>query len=88
MFTYTPSLNEEKVNKGNTIEKGFDTFLRFSKEYASGVSIGYNLSQERYETPKLFTYQKPGGDTYQINRSINEIDYFIHSMGLYVLNEL
>ena len=76
MFTYTPSLNEEKLNKGNTKEKGFDTFLRFSKEYASGISIGYNLSQERYETPKLFTYQKPGGYTYQINRSINEIGLF------------
>ena len=76
MFTYALSSNEEKVNKGNTIEKGFDTFLRFSKEYASGISIGYNLSQERYEIPKLFTYQKPGGDTYQINRSINEIGLF------------
>ena len=76
MFTYTPSSNEEKVNKGNIIEKGFDTFLRFSKEYASGISIGYNLSQERYETPKLFTYQKPGGYTYQISRSINKIGLF------------
>ena len=76
MFTYTPLSNEEKVNKGNTIDKGFDTFLRFSKEYASGISIGYNLSQERYETPKMFTYQKPGGYTYQISRSINEIGLF------------
>ena len=76
MFIYTPLSNEEKVNKGNTIDKGFDTFLRFSKEYASGISIGYNLSQERYETPKMFTYQKPGGYTYQISRSINEIGLF------------
>ena len=76
MFAYSRSSNEEKVNKGNTIEKGLDTFLRFSKEYASGISIGYNLSQERYETPKLFTYQKPGGYTYQISRSINEIGLF------------
>jgi len=76
MFTYSSSSKEEKVNKGNTIEKGFDTFLRFSKEYASGISIGYNLSRERYETPKLFTYQKPGGYTYQISRSINEIGLF------------
>ena len=76
MLTYTSSSNEEKVNKGNTIEKGFDTFLRFSKEYESGISIGYNLSQERYETPKLFTYQKAGGHTYQINRSISEVGLF------------
>ena len=65
-----------QVNKGNTIEKSFDTFLRFSKEYESGISIGYNLSQERYETPKLFTYQKAGGQTYQINRTISEIGLF------------
>ena len=76
MLTHTSSSNEEKVNKGNTNEKGFDTFLRFSKEYESGISIGYNLSQERYETPKLFTYQKPGGQTYKINRSIGEIGLF------------
>mgnify|MGYP001306096726 CR=1 FL=1 len=76
MLTHTSSSNEEKVNKGNTNEKGFDTFLRFSKEYESGISIGYNLSQERYETPKLFTYQKSGGQTYQINRSISEIGLF------------
>ena len=76
MLTYTSSSNEEKVNKGNTNEKGFDTFLRFSTEYESGISIGYNLSQERYETPKLFTYQKPGGQTYQINRSISEVGLF------------
>jgi len=76
MLTYTSSSNEEKVYKGNTNEKGFDTFLRFSKDYESGISIGYNLSQERYEAPKLFTYQKPGGQTYQINRSISEIGLF------------
>ncbi len=76
MLTYTSSSNNEKVNKVNTNEKGFDTFLRFSTEYESGISIGYNLSQERYETPKLFTYQKPGGQTYQINRSIGEIGLF------------
>ncbi|MFL3006670.1 MAG: hypothetical protein ACJZ10_01585 [Candidatus Neomarinimicrobiota bacterium] len=76
MLTHTSSSNKEKVNKGNTNEKGFDTFLRFSKEYESGISIGYNLSQERYETPKLFTYQKSGGQTYQINRSISEIGLF------------
>ena len=76
MLTYTSSSNDAKVNKENTNEKGLDTFLRFSKEYESGISIGYNISQERYETPKLFTYQKSGGQTYQINRSISEIGLF------------
>ena len=76
MLTYTSSSNDEKINEGNTNKKGFDTFLRFSKNYESGISIGYNFSRERYETPKLFTYQKSGGQTYQINRYIMENGFF------------
>ena len=50
MATYSTSSIEGKANKGNTNEKGLDTFVKFSKDYHSGISVGYNFSHERYET--------------------------------------
>ena len=76
MITYLTSSIEGRVNKGNTNEKGLDTFLRFSKDYNSGVSVGYNLSHERYETSESRIFQKSGGQTFEKNISIIGIGFF------------
>ena len=60
---------------GISEKKGFDTFLRLTKDYESGVSIGYNFSRERYETPELVTYLKQG-QIYQKNRLVTQIGFF------------
>ena len=75
MNTYNSSSNDSNVRKANTNEGGFDTFFRLAKDYESGISIGYNFSRERYETPELFTYQKQG-QIYQKNRLITETGFF------------
>tara|TARA_B100000427_G_C15467310_1_gene576856 strand:- start:330 stop:1067 length:738 start_codon:yes stop_codon:yes gene_type:complete len=75
MNTYNSSSNDITIRKANTKEGGFDTFLRFTKDYETGMSIGYNFSQERYETPELFTYKKQG-QIYQKNRLVTETGFF------------
>ena len=75
MNTYHLLSNDSNVRKTNTNEGGFDTFFRFTKDYESGISIGYNFSRERYETPDLFTYQKQG-QIYQKNRLVTETGFF------------
>ena len=76
MNTYNSLSNDLNVSKANTNEGGFDTFIRFIKDYESGISVGYNFSQERYETPKLIAYQKPGGQIYQKNQTVIETGFF------------
>ena len=76
MNTYNSSSNDLNVSKVNTNEGGFDTFFRFTKDYESGMSVGYNFSQERYEASKLITYQKSGGQIYQKNRTVTETGFF------------
>jgi len=76
MITYSTSSIEGKVNKGNTNQKGLDTFVRFSKDYHSGISVGYNLSYERYETFESRIFQKSGGQTFEKNISITDIGFF------------
>ena len=69
-------LLEKKANKGNTNEKGLDTFFRFSKDYHSGISVGYNFSHERYETFESRIFQKSGGQTFEKNISIIDSGFF------------
>ena len=76
MTTYSTSSIEGKTNKGNTNEKGLDTFVRFSKDYHSGISVGYNLSHERYETFESSIFQKSGGQTFEKNISIIDSGFF------------
>ena len=76
MTTYSTSSIEGKANKGNTNEKGLDTFVRFSKDYLSGISVGYNFSHERYETFESRIFQKPGGQTLEKNISIIDSGFF------------
>ena len=76
MTTYSTSSIEGKVNKGNTNEKGLDTFVRFSKDYLSGISVGYNFSHERYETFESRIFQKSGGQTFEKNISIIDSGFF------------
>ena len=76
MTTYSTSSIEGKVNKGNINEKGLDTFVRFSKDYLSGISVGYNLSHERYETFESRIFEKSGGQTFEKNISIIDSGFF------------
>ncbi len=76
MTTYSTSSIEGKVNKGNTNEKGLDTFVRFSQDYHSGISVGYNFSHERYETFESRIFQKSGGQTFEKNISIIDSGFF------------
>ena len=76
MTTYSTSSIEGKVNKGNTNEKGLDTFVRFSKDYHSGISVGYNFSHEEYETFESRIFQKSGGQTFEKNISIIDSGFF------------
>ena len=76
MTTYFISSIDGKANKGNTNKKGLDTFVRFSKDYHSGISIGYNLSHERYETFESRIFQKSGGQTFEKNISIIDRGFF------------
>ena len=75
MNTYHSSSKDSNVKKANTNEGGFDTFFRLAKDYESGVSIGYNFSRERYETPESVTYLKQG-QIYQKNRLVTETGFF------------
>ena len=76
MTIYSTSSIEGKVNKGNINEKGLDTFVRFSKDYLSGISVGYNFSHERYETFESRIFQKSGGQTFEKNISIIDRGFF------------
>ncbi len=76
MTTYSTSSIEGRVNKGNTNEKGLDTFVRFSKDYHSGISVGYNFSHERYETFESRIFKKSGGQTFDKNISIIDSGFF------------
>ena len=75
MNIYHSSSKDPNIKKANTNEGGFDTFLRFTKDYESGISIGYNFSRERYETPESVTYVKQG-QIYQKNRLVTETGFF------------
>ena len=88
MITYSAPSIEGRLNKGNTNEKGLDAFLRLSKDYNSGISVGYNLSHERYETFESRIFQKSGGKTFEKNISIIDIGFFhTFHFRLYILNE-
>lgn len=76
MTTYTPSSIEKQVGKWNADENGMDTYFRISKEYNSGISIGYNFSRERYETFELRTFQKLGGEIFVKNIPYTETGFF------------
>ena len=76
MTTYFISSIDGKANKGNTNKKGLDTFVRFSKDYNSGISVGYNFSHERYETFESRIFQKSGGQTFEKNISIIDRGFF------------
>ena len=76
MTTYSTSSIEGKANRGNINEKGLDTFIRFSKDYHSGMSVGYNFSHERYETFESRIFQKSGGQTFEKNISIIDSGLF------------
>ena len=75
MNIYHSSSKDPNIKKANTNEGGFDTFLRLTKDYESGISIGYNFSRERYETPESVTYLKQG-QIYQKNRLVTETGFF------------
>ena len=75
MNTYSQSSNNSKLKKVDHNESGFDTFLRFSTDFKSGISLGYNLSRELYETDEPRTYIKQG-QPYTINRSITKTGIF------------
>ena len=75
MNIYHSSSNDPNIKKANTNEGGFDTFLRLTKDYESGISIGYNFSRERYETPESVTYLKQG-QIYQKNRLVTDTGFF------------
>tara|TARA_B100000214_G_scaffold185111_1_gene133495 strand:+ start:40 stop:780 length:741 start_codon:yes stop_codon:yes gene_type:complete len=75
MNIYHSSSKDPNIKKANTNEGGFDTFLRLTKDYESGVSIGYNFSRERYETPESVTYLKQGQE-YQKNQLVTDTGFF------------
>ena len=75
MNIYHSSSKDPNIKKANTNEGGFDTFLRLTKDYESGVSIGYNFSRERYETPESVTYLKQG-QNYQKNQLVTDTGFF------------
>ncbi len=76
MTTYTSSSIEKQMGKWNSDENGMDTYFRISKEYNSGISIGYNFSRERYETFDSRTFQKLGGETFVKNIPYTETGFF------------
>ena len=76
MITYTSSSFGKQVAKWNPDENGMDTYLRISKEYNSGISIGYNFSRERYESFETRTFQKLGGETFVKNMPYTETGFF------------
>ena len=75
MNTFYSSSKDPNIKKANTNEGSFDTFLRLTKDYESGVSIGYNFSRERYETSESVTYLKQGQD-YQKNQLVTDTGFF------------
>ena len=75
MNIYYTSSKDPYIKKANTNEGGFDTFLRLTKDYESGISIGYNFSRERYETPESVTYLKQGQE-YQKNQLVTDTGFF------------
>ena len=84
MITYTSSLNGKQVGQWNADENGMDAYFRISKEYNSGISIGYNFSYENYETFELRTFQKLGGETFVKNMPYIEKDFF-HTINIGLL---
>ena len=75
MNIYHSSSKDPNIKKANTNDSSFDTFLRLTKDYESGISIGYNFSRERYETPESVTYLKQG-QIYQKNRLVTDTGFF------------
>ena len=84
MTTYTSSSIEKQIGKWNADENGVDTYFRISKEYNSRISIGYNLSREKYETFKSRTFQKLGGETFVKNMPYIQKDFF-HTINIGLL---
>jgi len=84
MTTYTSSSIEKQMDNWNLDENGMDTYFRISKEYNSGISIGYNFSRERYETFESRTFQKLGGETFVINMPYTKIGLF-HTINIGIL---
>ena len=76
MITYTSSSTGKQVGQWNADENGMDAYFRISKDYNSGISIGYNFSRERYETFESRTFQKLGGETFVKNMPHTEIGFF------------
>ena len=84
MITYTSSSFKKQVGKWNADENGMDTYFRISKEYNSGISIGYNFSREKYETFESRTFQKLGGETFVKNMPYTETGFF-HTINIGLL---
>ena len=84
MITYKPSSFQKQVAKWNADGNDVDTYFRISKEYNSGISIGYNFSRERYETFESRTFQKLGGETFVKNMPYTEKGFF-HTFNLGLL---
>ena len=76
MITYTSSSTGKQVGQWNADENGMDAYFRISKEYNSGILIGYNFSRERYETFESRTFQKIGGETFVKNMPYTETGFF------------
>jgi len=76
MITHAFSSIGKQVGKWNEDHNGMDTYFRISKEYNSGISIGYNFSRERYETFESRTFQKSGGETFVKNMPYTETGLF------------
>ena len=76
MITHGFSSIGNQVGKWNEDQNGMDTYFRISKEYNSGILIGYNFSRERYETFESRTFQKIGGETFVKNMPYTETGFF------------
>ena len=84
MITYTASSTGKQVGQWNADENGMDAYFRISKEYNSGISIGYNFSYENYETFESRTFQKLGGENFVKDMPYIEKDFF-HTINIGLL---
>ena len=74
--TYSTSSIEGKANKGNTNEKGLDTFVRFSKDYPSGISIGYNFLMKDMKLLNRVFFKNLEDKLFEKNISIIDSGFF------------
>ena len=75
MSTYSFTSESNYLRKEDTNEGGLDILFRISKDYKSGISIGYNLSREKYESNQRKTYFKQG-QNYQIDELVVKNGFF------------